>query len=90
MISLTSTIVFLAVEGYPSMPRNWSKAVPEGNGPAPQQKEFGPHQPTLVNLYNFFEERFDRQLKGMTSHFDKLNELVDETRATKLRLAGLE
>ena len=36
----------LGVEGCPNMPRNWSKAVPEGNGPVPQQKK----NSGLVNL----------------------------------------
>ena len=39
------------------MPRNWSKAVPEGNGPVPQQVEFGPDQPTLANMHRLFKER---------------------------------
>ena len=33
------------------MPRNWSKAVPEGKGLVPQQKEFGSDQPTLADVY---------------------------------------
>ena len=28
------------------MPRNESEAVPEGNGPVPQQEEFGSGEPT--------------------------------------------
>ena len=58
------------------MPRNWSKAVPEGNGPVPQREEFGPDQPTLADVYRLFEESFNRQLKIM-------DELTDEMRATK-------
>ena len=65
------------------MPRNWSKAVPEGNGPVPQQEEFGSDQPTLVDVYRLFEERFVRQLKIM-------DELVEEMRATEQRSASLE
>ena len=42
------------------MPRNWSKSVPEGNDPVPQQKEFGPDQPTLVDVH---------QLNLVKSHF---------------------
>ena len=41
------------------MPRNWSKAVPEGNGLAPQQEEFGPDKPTLADVYRLFEEILD-------------------------------
>ena len=33
------------------MPRKESKAVPEGNGPLPQQEEFGSGQPTLEDVY---------------------------------------
>ena len=66
------------------MQRNWSKAVPEGNGPVPQQEEFGPGQPTLTDVYRLFEEILDRQLNLMKSNFDqqdqKLNELVEKTR----------
>ena len=38
------------------MPRNWSKAVSEGNGPVPQQEEFGYDQPTLVDVFDFFKK----------------------------------
>ena len=72
------------------MPRNWSKIVPEGNGPVPQQEEFGSDQPALADVYRLFKERFDRQLKDIQNHFDKMDELADEMRATKQRLAGLE
>ena len=66
------------------MPRNWSKAVPGGNGPVPQKEEqSGPDQPTLADVFRFFEESFDRKLKIM-------DELADELRATKQRLAGME
>ena len=33
-----------------------SEAVPEGNGPVPQQEEFGSGQPTLVDVYRKIEE----------------------------------
>ena len=66
------------------MPLNWSKAFPEGNGPAPQQEQFGSDQLTLGDVYRLFEVSFDRQLKTM-------DELADEImRATKQRFAGLE
>ena len=68
------------------MPRNWSKAVPEGNGLVPQP-DFGPDRPTLVDIYRLFKERFDRQLNRMKSHFDELTEKMRETRQ---RLAGFE
>ena len=63
------------------MPQNWSKTVHGGNGPVPQQEEFGSDQPTLADVYRLFEESFDRRLKIMKSCFDqqekKLNELVE-------------
>ena len=33
------------------MPRKEDKAVPESNGPVPQQEEFGSGQPTLADVY---------------------------------------
>ena len=72
------------------MPRTSSKAVPEGNGPIPQQEEIGSDQPTLANWCRLFEERFERQLNGVKSRLDRMNELVDEMRSTKQRLDGLE
>ena len=72
------------------MPRNWSKVVPEGSGPVPQQEEFGSDQPTMADMHQLFEEKIERQLKGVKSHLDKMDELADEMRATKQRLAGLE
>ena len=71
------------------MRRNWSKAVPGGNGPVPKQEELVPDQPTVVDVYRLFEETYDRQLKVM-SHSDKLDELTVEMRATKQHQAGLE
>ena len=61
------------------MPRNWSKAVPEGNDPV-RQPEFGPDQPMLADVYQLFEESLDRQLNRMKSHFDELAEKMLETR----------
>ena len=79
------------------MPRNWSKAALEGNGPVPQQEEFGYGQPTLADVYRMIKERFDqsdRYLGRMKSHFDqqdtKLDELMEVTRGTRHRLASLE
>ena len=76
------------------MPRNWSKAVPEGNGPVPQHDEFGPDQLTLTDMYRLFEERFNRQLNRMRTYYDqqdgKLDELIEMAKETKQRLAGLE
>ena len=65
------------------MPRNWSEAVPEGNGPVPRQEEFGSDQPTLVDVYRMIEELFDKSDR-------KLDELTANLRATDQRLATLE
>ena len=46
--------------------------------------------PTLAGVYRLFEETFDRQLIGIQSHFDKMDELANEMRGTRQRLASLE
>ena len=63
----------LDVEGCPNMPRNWSKAAPEGNGPVSEQEEFGSGQLMLADVYRVVKERFDQSDKywdSMMSHFD--------------------
>ena len=89
-----NTGVFLGTEACPNMPRNWSKAFPAGNGPIPQQEEFGSDQITLADVYRRFEESFDRQLKIMKSrygqHEKKLSEFMEEMRATEQHSASLE
>ena len=87
------------------MPRKESEAVPEGNGPVPQQEKFGSGEPTLADVYRRFEERFDRQQKIMDScldrqqkitdsYFDRwnrrLDEILDETRVMDQHAASLE
>ena len=80
------------------MPRKESEAVPEGNGSVPQQEDFGSGQPMLLaDVYRMFKEQFDqsdRYWDSMKSHFDqqkkKLDELMEMTRGTSQRLAGLE
>ena len=77
------------------MPRNESEAVPEGNGPVPQQEEFGSGEPMLADVYRFFEERFHRQQKIMVSCFDRQEKILDEvfmkmTRGTSQRAASPE
>ena len=47
------------------MPRKESEAVPEDNGPVPQQ-EFGSGQPTLVDVYRNIEEVWDRKMDEIT------------------------
>ena len=72
------------------MPQKESEAVPERNGLVPQQEEFGSDQPTLAGEYRIFGERFEGQLRGVTSHLEKMDELSEEMRATEQRLADLE
>ena len=77
------------------MPQNWSKAVSEGNGPLPPQEQLGPDQPTLADVYRLFEEIFERQLlKQIKSRFNqqgkKLDEFMEDMRATEQRSASLE
>ena len=77
------------------MPRKESEAVPEDNGPIPQQKVFGSGEPTPVDVYRLFKGRFDRQQKIMGSCFDRQEKMLDEiimkmTRGTSQRAASLE
>ena len=77
------------------MPRKGSEAVPEGNGSVPQQEKFGSGEPTLADVYQLFEKRFDRQQKIMNSCFDRQEKMLDEiimkmTRRTSQRAASLE
>ena len=65
------------------MPRNCSKAVPEGNGPIPHQDEFGSREPIMADFYRTIKELFD------ASDW-KLDKLTEKMRDTKQRLAGLE
>ena len=57
-----------------------SEAVPEGNGPVPQQEKIGSGQPTL--------EDFRRALSEMRG--DILGEFKEDLRCLNQRLAGLE
>ena len=65
------------------MPRKESEAVPDGNAPVPQQKEFESDQPTLADVYRMIEELFDKSDR-------KLDQLTDEIRGTRQRVASLE
>ena len=58
--------------------------------PSPSTKNSGLTNPRGCIYIEFLKERLDRPLKGMKSHFDKLNELADKMRATNQRLASLE
>ena len=52
----TSGIVVLDVKVYPEMPQKKSKAVPEGNGPIPQDK-YGLGGLTMEEIRRFFFQR---------------------------------
>ena len=58
-----------------------SKAIPKGNGPVPQQEEFGSDEPTLADVYRTFKERFDRWDR-------KLDEMAGDWRSMDQRLTG--
>ena len=68
------------------MPRKQGKAVPEGNGPVLRHDELGSLKPTMADLCQLFEERFNT----MDKNLDRLSELAGMVRATKKRLVGLE
>ena len=65
----------LGAEVYLKMPRNWSKAVPEGNGPIPYQDEFGSREPTMAGFYRMIKQLFDKP--------DRKSDKLREMRATK-------
>ena len=65
------------------MPRNRSKAVPEGSGPVPHHDEYGSDHSTMADLYRMVKERFDRSYK-------QFDDLTEKMRVTNQRLAGLE
>ena len=69
------------------MLRKASKAVHEGNGPAPQKEEPESGQLTMGDVYRLLVERLDRQLEIMDSHFDDISE---ETRKMDQHLTRLE
>ena len=83
------------------MPRKDCEAVSEDNGPVPQQEEFVSGEPTLADVYQLFEEGFDRQQKIMDSFFDgmgrcfdrwnrKLDEVLHETRVMDQHVTSQE
>ena len=50
-----------------------SEAVPEGNGPVPQQEKFGSSQPTLQEVCRMIKEA----LEVRNRRFDKMQEYVE-------------
>ena len=65
------------------MLRKESEAVSEGNGPVPQQGEFGSGQPTLEDVYRMMKEVFEEL-------YTKMDELLQERRSIDQRLTRLE
>ena len=68
------------------MLRKESEIVPEGNGPVPQQDEFGSGQPTLVDALRKIKEA----LEVCHRKFDKMEEYVDDLRSVGQHVARLE
>ena len=52
------------------MLRKQGRDVPEGNDTIPHYNEFEFDKPTMVDLHRMLEEKLDRQLNRMNSHFD--------------------
>ena len=65
------------------MPWKGSKAVPEGNGPVPEEEEFGSDESTLADVYRMMEKLFNRSDR-------KLEKLSDEMRMMGQRVSSLE
>ena len=67
------------------MPRKDSEAVPEGNGPVPQQEEFGSGQPTLVDVYQKIEDVWDKNMDEITRLLEQhLTRLEHDARQPRL------
>ena len=69
------------------MPRKVGEAVPEGNGPVPQQQKFGSGQPTLEDFYRIMSEAID---KIFDKHIGMIRELYEEMSVIDQRVASLE
>ena len=54
------------------MLRKASEAVSEGNGPIPQQEEFGSGQPTLAGAFREIREKLEEFHDEMTVLFEQL------------------
>ena len=65
------------------MPRNWSKAVLEGNVLITHQDDFGTREPAMADFYRMTKELCDKPGR-------KLDELTEKMKATKQCLTGLE
>ena len=72
------------------MPRKQSKAVPKGNGLILHHDEIGSGKPTMADLYQMLEERFDRMDKNIDRTDEQLDELIGRTRETSQRLIDVQ
>ena len=68
------------------MLRKKSEAVSEGNGPVPQQNEFGSGQPTLVDAFRKMKEAPE----VCHRRFGKMEEYVDDLKSMGQRVASQE
>ena len=68
------------------MLRKENEAVSEGNGPVPQQEDFGSGQPTLEEVCRMIKEA----LKVCNTSFEKMQEYGDDLRSMGQRVARLE
>ena len=68
------------------MPRNRSKAVPEGNDPCPHHNEFGSGEPTMmVEVHRMLEELFYRSDKQLDELIGKIEACAINHRLTDLQ-----
>ena len=68
------------------MLRKENEAGPEGNGPVPQQEEFGSGQPTLGEVCRMIKKTFE----VCNRNFEKMQEYVEDLRSMEQHVARLE
>ena len=79
----------LDVKVDPEMPRIKRKAVPQGNGPVPQDKS-GLGGLTMEEMRLIFAKEIGKSFDRRTSHFDHEIGREDKEKNTNQRLAGLQ
>ena len=72
------------------MLRKESEAVPEGNGPVPQNEKFGSGLPTWGDVYRLMKEAFDRWDRKLDEISDKIEEYIEERTSIDQHLTHLE
>ena len=71
------------------MIRKESEAVSVGNGPVPQQEEFGSGQPTPVDIHRKIEELWDRKMDEITRLLEQhLASLEPDARQPRLAMVA--